>query len=218
MKFLVAITALLVVVMGALLFVVNSDGGSNSANVHEGAPPVDEQPTYGDENATVSVIEFGDYKCPACGTWDRDIFPELQADYLDSGDVSYSYVNYLGFREESLVSSLASHKVHNDASDEEFWDFHHELMQTAGVQGSTIGIDEVLAIAEGTAPSVDQDELRESIEQQEYMSEIEREHEMIEEFDVTGTPTIFINDVEVSDPFDYDAISEIIDEQLENAS
>nr|WP_042420967.1 thioredoxin domain-containing protein [Geomicrobium sp. JCM 19038] len=69
MKFLVAITALLVVVMGALLFVVNSDGGSNSANVHEGAPPVDEQPTYGDESATVSVIEFGDYKCPACGTW-----------------------------------------------------------------------------------------------------------------------------------------------------
>ncbi|MFB4159962.1 DsbA family protein [Geomicrobium sp. JSM 1781026] len=218
MKFLVIVTALLVVVMAALLFVVNSDGGSNSASTHEDRPPIDDLATYGNDDPAVSIVEFGDYKCPACGTWDREVFDQLESDYLDHEDISFSFVNFIGFQNESLIASLASQKIYHEASEDQFWDFHHALMQAAGVQGSQVDIDFVVDIASEHAPDVDEDELRTSITEQEYMDELYAEHELIEEFGVERTPTIFVNDVEVSDPFDYNEIERIIEEQLEENS
>nr|WP_255262907.1 thioredoxin domain-containing protein [Bacillus cereus] len=31
--------------------------------------PIGKQPTLGKEDATVSIIEFGDFKSPACKDW-----------------------------------------------------------------------------------------------------------------------------------------------------
>ncbi|QQK81268.1 DsbA family protein [Salicibibacter cibi] len=209
-KILVIITLALVIVMGALFFVVNSGGNTTAVGQ---APSVEDVPTTGDEDAPVSIVEFGDYKCPACGDWDSEIVPQLYDDYVDAGDASLSFYNYIGFGEESLLASLSAHSIYEETPDQ-FWGYHHALMQHAGQQGSQVTTDLLLDLAEEHAPDMDQDELEDAIINQEAMPQIEEDHSVIEEFDVEATPTIMINDQVIDDPFDYDAIQETIDEEL----
>ncbi|SDI81084.1 thioredoxin domain-containing protein [Natribacillus halophilus] len=209
-KFLVIITLALVVVMGALLFVVNG-GGSSTAD--EGTPPIEDVPTAGDESAPVSIVEFGDYKCPGCLYWDSEIVPQLYDDYVDNGDASLSFYNYIGFGEESLQASLAAQAIHEEAPDQ-FWSYHHALMQQAGQEGSQVTQDMLLNIAEDHAPDVDQEELESAIANEEMMSRIEDDQEIIQQYSVQSTPTIMVNDQVIDDPFDYDEIQDTIDEEL----
>ncbi|QQK77460.1 DsbA family protein [Salicibibacter cibarius] len=209
-KMLVIITLALVIVMGALLFVVNSGGNTTAV---EQAPSVEDVPTTGDEDAPVSIIEFGDYKCPACSDWDSEIVPQLYDDYIDTGDASLSFYNYIGFGEESLLASLSARTIYEETPDQ-FWNYHHALMQYAGQQGSQVTTDLLLDLADEHAQDVDLDELEEAILNQEAMPRIEEDHSVIEEFDVQATPTIMVNDQVIDDPFDYGAIQEAIDEEL----
>ncbi|MBB6450160.1 protein-disulfide isomerase [Geomicrobium halophilum] len=210
MKVLVLITLALVIVMGALLFVVNSGGSTTTL---EDAPPIEDVPTAGDEAAPVSIVEFGDYKCPACLSWDHEIVPQLYNDYVDNGEASLSFYNYIGFGEESLQASLAAQTVYEEAPDQ-YWNFHHALFQQTGQHESQVTVDLLLDVAEEHAPAVDQDELETAIVNEEALSQLEHDHSVIEEFNVQATPTIMVNDQLIDDPFDYDEIQEVIDEEL----
>jgi protein-disulfide isomerase len=50
------------------------------------APAVPDM-TMGDANAPVTVVEYAMFTCPHCADFYRDVFPELKADYIDTGKV-----------------------------------------------------------------------------------------------------------------------------------
>lgn len=207
MKVIVIITIAIVLVMVLIYLLMNQ----SKHFTYDEAPPIEYQPIFGDESATVSVVEFGDYKCPGCGTWAEEIFPQLAADYVESGDVSFSFYNYIGFGEESLLASLASRTVFEEAP-EEFWDFHHGLFQVAPFENVTM--DLLIELVKEYAPSIDEETFVAAMEDNTYLSSIEQELLVVQEYDVNATPTIVINETRVEDPFDYDEIKAIIDEQL----
>lgn len=43
----------------------------------------------GDEAAPVTLIEYASFTCPHCGNWHKDIYPQLKADYIDTGKVKF---------------------------------------------------------------------------------------------------------------------------------
>jgi protein-disulfide isomerase len=43
----------------------------------------------GDENAPVTVIEYGSFTCPHCATFHEQVFPQLKAEYVDTGQVRF---------------------------------------------------------------------------------------------------------------------------------
>src|SRR6266511_4301271 len=53
--------------------------------------PVDiaKEPFKGNPNAKVAIIEFSDYQCPFCGRYDKETYPQILKDYVDSGKVKY---------------------------------------------------------------------------------------------------------------------------------
>ncbi len=52
------------------------------------------QQALGKEDAPVKVVEFGDFKCPACRTWDATVFPRLKEDYINKGKVQFYFINF----------------------------------------------------------------------------------------------------------------------------
>src|SRR5690348_16617653 len=51
------------------------------------------QPYIGKESAPVSIIEFGDYKCPNCKNFGNDVVPIIQKELVDTGKAKFYFMN-----------------------------------------------------------------------------------------------------------------------------
>lgn len=45
----------------------------------------------GNPDATVTVIEYASFTCPHCANFHHEVFPELKANYIDTGKIRFIY-------------------------------------------------------------------------------------------------------------------------------
>lgn len=228
-KYYLILTVIVSVVI--LLFIVlNSDNSdeeetmSNEApqdsepQVFESSPDIEGQPTEGEDDAPVTIVEFGDFMCPACSAWGEEYYPQLKADFIDTGDIQFAYVNTLFHGEQSEKAALAAESVFN-REPEAYWDFHHALFeaQASDNHHSEWVTDELITELLDTHTSLDTSDVLEDIENQSFQEELSIDEVLNVEFGIQLTPTIFINNRMIEDPFDYDEIKSVINEELEES-
>ena len=213
MKFAVVVT-LIALGLLAWLLVVNSN--QEAERVEAGQIDVTGQPTLGEEGAPVTVVEFGDFKCPSCKAWGEVIYPQLVEDYVDTGQVEFSYVNVLFHGEESTLAAIAAESVWMN-SPESYWAFHKALFAAQPAEdhdAAWITPDKVLEIAQSIS-GIDSEQLRSDIEQTATIDQVTIDEELVTASEIEQTPTIAVNGTILEDPFDYDAIQSAIEEALE---
>lgn len=215
-KKVVLYTTVIVGLMVVLVVVNQLSTKKEQVQSFDDRPSIEGQPTLGSPNAKVSVVEFGDYKCPACKAWSEQYFPRLKQDYIDTGKISFSFVNAMFHGGESRLAAMAAESVFAQDS-QAFWTFNDELFKAqpeADHDAAWITTDKLLEIAEAHTPQIDRDKLLEDINNQTFLPQHEADNALIEKFNVEQTPTIIINGIKLSDPFDYEKIKEMIEEQL----
>lgn len=215
-KMVMVITIVIVAVIIALVVIYDNNSESNEGKMVDEQQLTDGQPTLGDTDAPVTVVEFGDYKCPACKVWGEDIFPQLVSDYIDTGKVKFSFINVLFHGEESKLGSLAAESVYKQNPDA-YWDFHKALFKeqpSENHDSSWITTEKILEVASGVS-DIDTDKLKAAMDNKSEMNEVNKDAELVTEFDVQLTPTIMVNGTMIEDPFDYDAIKNAIENALE---
>ncbi|WP_203332934.1 DsbA family protein [Planococcus beigongshangi] len=212
MKLAVLLTLVAVGILAAIVVLTNQE---STSSVETAGVDITGQPTLGESGAPVTVIEFGDFKCPSCKAWGEMVYPQLVADYVDTGDVKFSYINVLFHGNESVVGSLAAEAVY-EQSPESYWDFHKALFAAQPSENhdaAWLTPEKALEVAAGF-PAIDQAQMKADMEQQETMDKVDADKTLVEEHGVAMTPTIVVNGQTLEDPFDYDAIKALIDEAL----
>ncbi|MGY4691651.1 DsbA family protein [Salibacterium sp. K-3] len=217
-KILVVVTAVVFAAMGVFLFTrPDNPAGSQAGSKLE----LDDQPVMGENDAPVQVVEFGDYKCPACKSWNQTVFPMLEQSYINNGDVSFSYVNTLFHGEESRLAALASESVwdrHPDA----FWSFHDTLFENQPDNQSHDDVwitpDALGEIASQLDEGPEPAQLVEDVEQAAYEERVNTDQALVDENNIELTPSILVNGTLMEDPFDWEAIQAAIEEELEQGA
>ncbi|SFE23496.1 Protein-disulfide isomerase [Paenibacillus algorifonticola] len=153
-------TSVLIVIFVALFAINQVTKNKDEANetVTE-VPSTMGQPVMGVLNATVSIVEFGDYKCPSCKAWGEQVWPQLKKEYVDSGKTSFSYVNVLFHGEESKLGAQASEAILN-SDPEDFWNFHKALFDEQpedNHDGLWITEEKLLEVAKASVPALDEE-------------------------------------------------------------
>lgn len=217
-KNLVIFTILIVSLMVVLVLLnQNSQKSKSTEGVFDKAPATENQPTLGDKNSKVSIVEFGDFKCPSCKAWGENIMPQLSKDFIDSQKASFSYVNVLFHGEESMTGALAAEAILLQ-DPEAYWTFHHELFnaqpETERHDELWLTPEKVLELAKEHTPNINLQKLEEDMGSKEIKDKVSADDQLVREFNVQQTPTIMINNVMVSNPFDYEEISAIINAEL----
>lgn len=207
---------LTIIILGGLtaLVVINSESKNEENEVK--LLPTEGQPILGKANAPVTVVEFGDFKCPSCKAWGETIFPRLVSEYVDTGKVKFSYINVLFHGEESKLGSIAAESVLKNSPDA-YWDFHKGLFKEQPSKNHDalwINQKKILEVASGV-PGIDLDKLKTDIEQESELGAVNKDTELVEEFNIQKSPTIIINGTMLEDPFDYEKIKTHIDQELE---
>lgn len=175
------------------------------------------QPTIGAESAKVQIVEMGDIMCPACKVWSLNYFPVIKEKYVDTGKVTFSFTNVLFHGEASQIGAKAFEAAYALYPDQ-FWDYMHNLYaeQPENAGHDEVWISEELAVevAANTIPNFNKDEFIAKMNSDEVLEQINIDQALVEETGLQLTPGIFINGVELTDPFDGDKIVELIEEGL----
>lgn len=211
----VIIILVIVLLFIGLVALNNNKSTSDNTNFSNG-PSVEGQPTVGDEDAPVTIVEFGDFKCPSCKEWSENYFPQLEKDYIDTGDATFSFINVLFHGDESELASLAAETIYKQ-NPEAYWDFHQALFQAQPENQNLEWVtpEKILEIADSVS-GIDTDKLETALDEESEIDEVEKDTDLVKEFGVDMTPSIIINGKMVEDPFDYEEIKQTIEDAQEN--
>jgi protein-disulfide isomerase len=88
----------------------------------------------GNPEATVAIIEFSDYQCPYCKRFQRQTFPRIKKNYIDTGKVRYVFRD---FPLQQIHSEASSAAVAANCSGQQgkFWEMHGALFNAQGRLG-----------------------------------------------------------------------------------
>lgn len=83
---------------------------------------------YGDPDAPVTIMEFGNYQCPACQTFALQIKPQVDLAYIETGQAKFVYYDYPnpGFPH----SFLAARAARCAGDQDRYFEYHDAVYST----------------------------------------------------------------------------------------
>jgi protein-disulfide isomerase len=157
-----------------------------------------DQPYLGDPSAPVQIVEFGDYKCPICKSFEENFFPHIQKELIDTGKTQFYFMNYSFINVDSHRSAKFAEAVYKELGNETFWKFHellyskqpddpkYEKMDVFTDQFLKETLKEIVSDSE--AEKVDK-VFKANASQKEWQIDMDT----AEQLKVPGTPAIFVN-------------------------
>jgi len=175
------------------------------------------QPSLGESSAPVKVALFEDFRCGGCATFSETVFPRLQRDYVDSGDVEVFFYNFPVLGAPSVAAAQVAECVYQENA-EAFWDYKKFAFRTHLQQGqgamTPAQLSEVATLA---LPDVDSGAINQCATEGWYAEAVESDIAIANEFGFNSTPTVVVDGVRVATS-SYDAVRAAIDSALAEAN
>ena len=81
-------------------------------------------PKNGFDDATVSMVEFGDYQCTFCHKFHQNTLNAIKMQYIDTGKVSFVYRDFPLNGRDSILAAEASYCADDQGK---YWEYHNML-------------------------------------------------------------------------------------------
>jgi protein-disulfide isomerase len=80
----------------------------------------------GDADSPVTIVEFGDYQCPACGAFARDFKPQIEMSLIATGRAKFIFhdLPLVTIHPNAFVAARAARCAEDQGK---FWEYHDEL-------------------------------------------------------------------------------------------
>ena len=160
----------------------------------------------GNPNASVTLVEFGDFNCGYCGRWAAETLPKIDEKYIKTGQVRMAYVHYPILGADSMTAAQATECA---AQQDNFWQYHNLLYANQGIGftpanlaklAGDLGLDKA-AFETCLANFKDQASLDDDIRLARIMG-------------VRGTPAFLVNSFPLAGAYPYEDFERVIDSAL----
>lgn len=205
----IIIIVVIVAVLGGLLTVFL--GGSKS--VAPETTLTDSDWKRGAVNPKVTLIEYGDFQCPACSTYEP-VVQKLQEDFKNDLVFSYRHFPLTQIHQNAILSAKASEAA---GRQEKFWEMHdflYEMQTEWSIAGNAkeifIGYAKTLGL---NVAQFEQDLSLKTIEEK-----IKTDFEEGSKLGVRGTPTFFLDGKKIENPRSYEDFKLLIESSIKNSS
>lgn len=163
----------------------------------------------GADDAPVTVIEYASPTCPHCAAFHINTYPGFKEQYIDTGKVKFILRPYARNVLDAVVFMLA------ETADD---DGYHQIVKTYFETQSQWSLsdkprDELLNIA--LQLGFTEESFEAALTNQDLFNAIDAARKQAsEEFDLTGTPTFYINGKQFSGDMSLDDLAAEIDPQI----
>lgn len=145
-------------------------------------------PILGDQNAGITIVEFGDYQCSNCKAWFDHTRPSIYEDYIKTGKVNMVFVDFPFIGDNSRSAAQASYCAEDQSM---YWEYHDKVYSSQGRYGSDwASVDNLKGFAADLG--LDADSFAECLDSGKYQDRVSDNLSVAAKADVTRTPTFVI--------------------------
>ncbi len=164
----------------------------------------------GGTDAKVTMIEYASPTCSHCAAFAVNVYPTLKQDYIDTGKITFIMRPFVRNVLDAVVFMLAATAEDNET----YASILHTFFETQAQWAlSDKPRDAILAIA--LQLGFTEESFEAALTNQELFAGMETlRTQALEEFDLTGTPTFYINGKQISGDKSLEDLAAEIDPQL----
>jgi protein-disulfide isomerase len=143
-----------------------------------------------------------------------DSAPVKLKEYIDTGKVQMFFTNLQFIGPDSVTAGEAGESVFHQKP-EAFWAFYDAVYTHQGKETETWATPAFLAdLVKKYVPGVDVNRLQQDLKNKTYEAEVKKDGDYASSLNVTAVPAIFINGKKVENGMDYQAIKQMIEQEL----
>ncbi len=164
----------------------------------------------GKTDAKVTIVEFGDFQCPACAAAEPNV-EKLMSDYAGNDNVNFVWRNFPldTIHPNAHIGAEAAEAA---AEQGKFWEMYKVLYEKQNEWASLPDpISKFLEYAQQL--NLDVNKFREAVSARKFTDVINSDYKDGESLGVNSTPTFYING-EKMNTYQYEGLKSKIDEQL----
>ncbi|MBN8210220.1 thioredoxin domain-containing protein [Bacillus sp. NTK071] len=172
-----------------ILFLLNQSSDINESMMEN-------QPYLGDVIAPVEIIEFGDYKCPSCKSFNQSFFPLIQEKLIATGKVKFYFINYPFINVDSKRTAEFAEVVYEELGNDVFWQFHHVLYEQQPKNSEQKNVFTIAFLKETLGGLVSEEETIQVMKAYEKglgEKAVKSDLAYADKFGVTSTPSIYVD-------------------------
>lgn len=146
----------------------------------------------GDPDAPVTIVEFGDFQCPGCGAFARQVKPLVDRQIVDPGRASFVFYDF-PLTQMHGNAFLAARAARCAGDQDRYWDYHDLLFQNQtqwSVDSTPAGRFESYAEELG----LDTGAFEECLRSDRHARTVTANMRLGEALGVSGTPTIMVSE------------------------
>lgn len=210
-KDIVIIVSVTAVVIGIILFLVIYSNPQATIVVSDTSRLVHADSNMtGSASAKVTLVEFGDYQCPACGVAEP-VIKQIINTYANNPNFNFVFRNFpLQQHQNALAASEAAEAA---GAQEKYWQMNELLYKN---QSEWSGSDKPLDIFVGYAQQLklDIDKFKQDVQSNKYANKISADTQDGISVGVNSTPTFYLNGAQTVGVPLFDGLKAKIDEEL----
>ncbi|MDO8600978.1 MAG: thioredoxin domain-containing protein [bacterium] len=191
---------------------VEKGGSEETASLLLSAASADDW-KLGGENAKAVLVEYSDFQCPACASYE----PLLQALHEELGDSMLFVYRHFPLRQIHANAENAARAAEAAGKQGKFWEMHSVLFERQK-EWSDDRDAEGTFVSYAGALGLDTARFVNDFHSQGVKENVQRDYESGVRAGISGTPTFYLNGRKIQNPRSYDEFKNAINEALAAAN
>lgn len=192
-RFLLVLVAIVAVFLGILTFSKRDAEQSNGDN--GGDTPTVSQHVYGNAESKVTLVEYGDFQCPACLGF-YPVIKELKEEYKDKFSFQFRHYPLSEIHQNAVISSRAAEAA---AKQGKFWEMHDKLYENQNSWGTSASPSQIFETY-AQELGLDVEKFKEDMKSSEINAIVQADRNEARKQNYGSTPTFVLNGQQLENP------------------
>ena len=148
----------------------------------------------GDPNAPITILEFGDFQCPACQQFATFVKPQIDLAYVDAGIARFVFHDYplVSGHQHAFLAARAA-RCALDQGEQYFWPFHDQLFSHQSTWSFSSGPPMNAFEDYAATVGLDVGNFADCLDSDRFADVVSANMRLGMELGVSGTPTVFVS-------------------------
>jgi protein-disulfide isomerase len=209
-RFVVTLVAIVAVLGGIFWFTQAKDNKKSGTNNTSKTAATVSNHTFGKGSKGVTLIEYGDFQCPACGQY-YPIVKEVKTKYENDITFQFRHFPLVQIHKNAMIAARAAEAA---GKQNKFWEMHNMLYEQQSVwENDPAANTAFVSYAQQLGLNVDQ--FKSDMTSQAVLDTINADIEAAQKIGATGTPTFVLDGKKLEElPRSADAFNKLIEDTI----